>query len=320
MMKKAMMVLVAVLVAVGAFVGTRHLLGHATEGSQATREGQTVTSEPSRSQSIKKNPVSQKDQPAQTSEVEERDLNVQRGSNTIVGKLLAPKGYERYKLPLVILSHGFGNTYDFIEPYAQKLAQQGFLVYIFDFVGGSHNSRSGGSMTDMSVFTEQEDLTAVLKQLRKESYVDESRVFLAGYSQGGVVSALTAADNPDLVKGLITLNGAYVLFNDARTLFATKADIPETYNHRGTILGRTYFENLLDFDLPAHLKKYKGPALIIQGNEDDIVPMSEAEAARDALSQSSLVELDGAGHILNEEEADQAVGAAVGFLIENSRD
>ena len=116
-----MMVLVAVLVAVGAFVGTRHLLGHATEGSQATREGQTVTSEPSRSQSIKKNPVSQKDQPAQTSEVEERDLNVQRGSNTIVGKLLAPKGYERYKLPLVILSHGFGNTYDFIEPYAQKL-------------------------------------------------------------------------------------------------------------------------------------------------------------------------------------------------------
>ena len=313
-MKKFQVILLAALIAVAAYFGINQLMG------QKSAPSSTVTNQSASSQTAKKNLVSQKDQPAQTSEFEERDLNVQRGSNTIVGKLLAPKGYENHKLPLVILSHGFGNTYDFIEPYAQKLAQQGFLVYIFDFVGGSHNSRSGGSMTDMSVFTEQEDLTAVLKQLRKESYVDESRVFLAGYSQGGVVSALTAADNPDLVKGLITLNGAYVLFNDARTLFATKADIPETYNHRGTILGRTYFENLLDFDLPAHLKKYKGPALIIQGNEDDIVPMSEAEAARDALSQSSLVELDGAGHILNEEEADQAVGAAVGFLIENSRD
>lgn len=44
------------------------------------------------------------------------------------------------------------------DQYAQALAAQGYLVYCFDFRGGSESSRSEGSNLEMSVFTEQSDL------------------------------------------------------------------------------------------------------------------------------------------------------------------
>ena len=315
-MKKSLHLVLAFLLALGLYMGYKHMTVKTLKAPMDKPQQVASSSQSSKGQEAVQS-QGQGERAQATSEIVEQELNVANGDQRIVGKLLAPKGYEGHKLPLVILSHGFGNTYDFIEPYAEKLAYKGYLVYIFDFIGGSHSSRSGGAMTDMSVFTEEEDLTAVLDTLGQESYVDASRIFLAGYSQGGVVSALTAADNPAKVKGLITLNGAFVLFNDARQLFASKGDIPETYNHRGTVLGRVYFERLLDFDLNGHLSKFQGPSLIIQGNQDDIVPMSEAEAARDALKNSQLIRIDGAGHILNEDEADQAIGATLAFLKEN---
>ena len=39
---------------------------------------------------------------------------------------------------------------------------EGYLVYCFDFRGGSDSSRSKGSNLEMSVFTEQSDLEAVI--------------------------------------------------------------------------------------------------------------------------------------------------------------
>lgn len=290
------------------------------DAKQNVKPVKTISASTTQDQSkSSQSPVAKGDPVVPSEDVVQVPLNVERDGQTIVGQLQGPANYQEKRLPLVILSHGFGNTYDFVEGYADLLARRGYLVYIFDFIGGSHSSRSGGSMTEMSIFTEQKDLTAVLETLRNEDYVDESRVFLAGYSQGGVVSALTAADKADQVKGLITLNGAFVLFNDARSLFASKADIPEVYNHRGTNLGRVYFENLLDYDLYGQLSKFTGPALIIQGDADDIVPVKEAEDAAKALPEGKLEFINGAGHILDSSEMLQALSEVDAFLASNSQ-
>lgn len=88
----------------------------------------------------------------------------------IYGHIIAPEGYQNRLLPVVILSPGFGNSLDFIAgQYAADIARLGFITYSFEFYGGNHGSRSGGQMTEMSPFTEVEDLTAVLNALRNRA-------------------------------------------------------------------------------------------------------------------------------------------------------
>lgn len=65
-------------------------------------------------------------------------------------------------MPAVIFSHGFGGSHQVGAQYAEVLAGKGYVVYCFDFCGGGPGSRSDGSVLDMSIFTEQADLAAML--------------------------------------------------------------------------------------------------------------------------------------------------------------
>ena len=102
---------------------------------------------------------------------------------TIYGEIIAPKDYQQRQLPLVILSTGFGSSLDFVaHPYAEAIAEKQYVTYSFDFYGGNDGSRSGGSMTEMSPFTEADDLTAVLNYLREKPFVDKNNIYLFGSS------------------------------------------------------------------------------------------------------------------------------------------
>lgn len=46
----------------------------------------------------------------------------------------------------------------------------------------------------MSVFTEVDDLDAVVNILKNQNFVDKNNIFLLGQSQGGVVSTIEGAN------------------------------------------------------------------------------------------------------------------------------
>lgn len=97
-----------------------------------------------------------------TNDIISERYHVKRGSKRLYGVITAPRGYKREKLPLVIISHGFNNTLEMYEEYANHLARMGYIVYWFDFYGGSTDSKSGGTnMLNMSILTEKRDLSAV---------------------------------------------------------------------------------------------------------------------------------------------------------------
>lgn len=87
-------------------------------------------------------------------EYDRRELWAQRDGKRIYGEIFVPKDAGK-KLPAVIFSHGFGGSYQVGAPYAQGLAARGYVVYCFDFCGGSPGSKSDGSTLEMSIFTEQ---------------------------------------------------------------------------------------------------------------------------------------------------------------------
>lgn len=117
-------------------------------------------------------------------EFDVQELFARRNGNNIYGVLYLPR-VEGKKLPTVIFSHGFGGNYRVGTPYAEALAKQGYAVYCFDFCGGSQESRSDGSVLEMSIFTEQTDLEAVITMLGEQPFVDKDNLFLVAATMTG---------------------------------------------------------------------------------------------------------------------------------------
>ena len=109
------------------------------------------------------------------------------------------------KMPVVIFSHGYNGSADSFEKYAGYFLEKGIASFRYDFCGGSVHSRSSMATTDMTIFTEKEDLMAVIRTVRNWEWADPKNIFLFGESQGGLVSALTAAEPEVILRGLILL-------------------------------------------------------------------------------------------------------------------
>lgn len=246
-------------------------------------------------------------------EYETQEMYAKREGNRIYGIAYVPKNAGE-KIPAVIFSHGFGGNYQVGEQYARALAERGIVVYCFDFCGGSPGSRSDGSTLEMSIFTEQADLEAVLRMIQGLPYVDGENIFLMGSSQGGAVSAITAAEHKEEIKGAILLYPAFCLVDMTKERFERVEDIPDSYFSMWMTIGRTYAEKLLDYDIYEAISGYDKDVLIIHGDEDDIVPLSYSEKALEVYDSARLEIIPGAGHGFYGSDAEQTIKYMLEYL------
>lgn len=242
-----------------------------------------------------------------------QELYAQRGENRIYGVVYIPQGAGN-KMPAVIFSHGFGGTHAVGSTYAEALAEKGYVVYCFDFCGGSPGSRSDGSTLEMSLFTEQADLEAVISMVQQLDYVDSDNLFLMGSSQGGAVSAITGAAHSEEIRGMVLLYPAFVMVDEANSLFESAEQIPETYYFMWMNVGRAYFEPLLDYDIYGAIAAYDRDVLLIHGDADSIVPLEYSQRALQAYPSAELEVIPGAGHGFYGEDAQQAIACMLDYL------
>lgn len=127
--------------------------------------------------------------------------------------------------------------------------KSGYVVYAYDFCGGSADSMSSGKSTEMSLLTENEDLLAVFEEIRKLESVDPERVVLFGGSQGGLVSALAAAECRDAVKALVMYFPALCISDNWKERYPDPGQAPETFDFWGLELGRKYAEDAHRVDI-----------------------------------------------------------------------
>ena len=73
--------------------------------------------------------------------------------------------------------------------------------------------QSDGKTTDMSVLTEVSDLCTVIEYAKGLEYTDSTNILLMGCSQGGFVSALTAAKLRDEIRKLVLFYPAFCIAN-----------------------------------------------------------------------------------------------------------
>lgn len=223
----------------------------------------------------------------------------------IAGTVLRPR---RNNLPIAVLSHGFLANSKMMSKYMRVLAENGYAAFCFDFVGGCIIGKSGGKLIDMSIQTETDDLKTVIAFAKTQSYVTPEKICLMGCSQGGVVSALCAAQLKDEVEKLILFYPAFCIPDDARNgkmmMFEfDPSNVPDILKCKIPFLklSRIYPESVLNMDIWSEIKKYTGNVLIVHGTNDKIVNTCYAKRAKeeydDAGANCRLVLIDGGGHM-----------------------
>ncbi|MBQ3302393.1 MAG: alpha/beta fold hydrolase [Eggerthellaceae bacterium] len=240
---------------------------------------------------------------------------IQAADRRIYGTLHIPSS-SAAKHPLVIMSHGFGGAHFPQDELASQLTHAGYMAYGFDFCGGGVASKSDGSMLDMSVLTEADDLNAVIDALLQRPDVDPSKVCLFGRSQGGFVSAYVAAHRPQDIAALVMYFPAFVLQDDARARANEQGRFPETSCIAGKTVGRKYSEDAISFDIYDVIGGYQGKVLIVHGDADKIVPLSYSQRALSLYKDAKLVVLPGQGHGFREGGNPEAAKETLAFLRE----
>ena len=238
--------------------------------------------------------------------IERQNFSCYRDGLKINGTLFLPKTHKNERLPIAIVCHEFMANQLFSFPYAKALAGIGFAALCFDFCGGGLVSTSRGSRRDMSVLTEISDIKAVIRFAQSLSNTDESELLLVGCSQGGLVAALTAAQMPETVNGLVLLYPALCIPDAARAgemlwLKFDPSHIPEKMHAGPMPLGRRYAADVMNMDAFRQIAGYSGKVLLLHGDRDAIVDISYAEKAesvyRAAGADVRFVVIPGGKHI-----------------------
>lgn len=195
------------------------------------------------------------------------------GSLTLRGYLEGPADGVPQKDALVILCHGLMMRCD-IHPViymAYALNQAGYTTLRFDFSG---TGISDGDMLHMTTSGESSDLIAVVQKCRE--LFSFSRYFVLGHSLGGVVTAITAGDNPGLIDAIALLAPAGSVQDDCNSGKIgyenfDPSEVPDSVELWDSVIGKDYILDGQTLDIYERASKYTGPACIIHGDEDVLI-------------------------------------------------
>lgn len=204
------------------------------------------------------------------------------------------------KCPVVIFSHGYNGTNVDFAMNSEYLTANGVGAYCFDFCGGSVHSKSDLKTTEMSIFTEKEDLCAVIDTIKDWENVDSDNIFLFGGSQGGLVTALAAEDYSDVIKGMLLLFPAFGIPDNWNSKFPTLSSIVENLEFWGMTLGKNFFTSIHGYNVFEHIGKFDKEVLIFHGDRDDIVSLEYGERASKVYTHARIEIFPGEGHGFSE--------------------
>ncbi|MDR1026041.1 MAG: prolyl oligopeptidase family serine peptidase [Lactobacillus sp.] len=201
------------------------------------------------------------------------------------------------KQGLVILSNGFGGVKD--SPGRQLVADLfqdlGYATLRMDNRG---RGESEGSTLDSTVAAGLEDLSTLVNYADSQTWVDKDNIGLYGNSYGGGVAVFEAARNPIY---------SFIIFS------SPSVDNKEMYEYAGIIdikkwktdgvaemfgCQRSYkfYEEAQTINGYKEAEKIKCPALILHGDEDEAVPLSQSQRLHKAIANSTLIVLKGHAH------------------------
>ena len=242
------------------------------------------------------------------------NITISHHNRTIYGTCYKPDSESHF--PLVIFSHGYNGHQDDFTVSAKYFTDNGIGAICFTFCGGSLRDVSGFPTTEMTLFTEKEDLNAVIDEVKTWQWVDNSHIYLFGASQGGMVSALTAEERNTDIHALILLYPALCIADDWNARFPTAEDIPDSETLWGMELGRRFFESIRGFQIKEKIGRFTGNVLLMHGSDDAVVNADYSIWASKQYPNARLEIFQGEGHGFSDEGNRRMEAMALYFIHE----
>ncbi|RJQ17066.1 alpha/beta hydrolase [Candidatus Woesearchaeota archaeon] len=220
---------------------------------------------------------------------------------TLRGMVHIPKTYDA----AVVFLHGFPTHYKGTAPtrIAFSLEKAGFLTLRFSY---SHCQYSDGNVEDMLMSAMVSDTKFAIDYLYK--HYRFKRLILIGQSTGAIVGALYAWKDKRIAK--LVLTGVVSKLDEAVHYDFSDRQIRDfwmkgyarlksdrRYYHRKK-LSKKFYDEFFTLNIPAAIKKFKKPLLIMHGTADEAVPASKdpLELYDFAHKPKKLVLIKGASH------------------------
>ncbi len=233
---------------------------------------------------------------------------------TIPSLLTTPKSKANKlkNLPAIMLPHGGPESYDRFgfNWLAQYFANRGFAVIQPQFRGskgfGLQHILAGRSEWGQKM---QTDLSDGVKHFAKQGIIDSKRVCIVGASYGGYAALAGATFTPDVYKCAISINGVSDLeemIDDEKYDYGSNHWVVSYW--QDVIDKKKLGDDFLDSISPIkHIDKIKIPILLIHGEIDKIVRLSQSEDMYDEIEDADkkveFIELEGEGHNLLKNES-----------------
>lgn len=235
--------------------------------------------------------------------------------------------------PAVVLVHGLGGRAEDWRRLAPYLAKAGDRVYMPDLLGYGHSATPANF--SYSVRAEAGVVVGFMDALGLK------RVDLGGWSMGGWVVQLVAAEHPERVKRLMVFDSAgladrpswntdlftpatFAQLNELNALlrphptaipgFVARAILRVSREH-AWIIDRAMASMLSGQDVTnTLLPQLRMPVLIVWGGADRCIPLSEGEQMHRLIPQSELEVVPGCGHLAPLDCADVIGPEVTAFL------
>lgn len=203
--------------------------------------------------------------------------------------------------PAVLLVHGFGNTdtggQQLFVQTARALAGRGATVRSYSRLG---HGTSDGEFADVTIGDEVEQVVVMVRILADDA---GGPVHVVAHSLGAVESALAAVRVPEHVATLTLWSPAGVVVDDIAEHDEVQgqplapAREQGWFDFGGMALGTAFLDEVTaGLDVYGPVAGYTGPAEVLHGTADTIVPLRYGQRYADELPGATFTAVDGADH------------------------
>ncbi|MDE7158866.1 MAG: alpha/beta fold hydrolase [Clostridiales bacterium] len=220
------------------------------------------------------------------------EITITHHNRTVYAEIFRP---DASYFPVVIFSHGYNGYKDDFKSSANYLMENGFGAITFTFCGSGARDKSELATTDMTLYTEKEDLCAVIDYAKSLKWFN-GKLFLLGGSQGGMVTAMAAEERADDIAGMALLFPAFNIPVDWKAMYPNDNAVPETIDWMGVKLGKNFVLSMRDLDIFKNMESFTKPVLLFHGTNDNLVNIEYSKRAAQTYPNAELITYAGEGH------------------------
>lgn len=227
--------------------------------------------------------------------------------------------------PLVVIPHGgpWARDYWRLDEYSQFFSTRGYVVLRVNYRGSFGFGRSYAQAGYQGINTVMIDDIADATHAMQQAYnIDPGRIHIFGHSYGGYAAYLSLARYRELYASVVAVSAPTDIA--AWMKYQRRSDLDFSYTFWKHALGghtRRDLDELSPLNMVADINR---PVLVFHGDRDKIIPVTQAEAIRDAFEkhdkQATVRILQQQGHsIRNGNSISYVLEEAVEFFEEHRK-